>query len=476
MNPNLHLRQDTICALATGMGGGIAVIRISGTRSIDLWQKFVQTSSGENHSSLPTPRKAYFGTFVADRELIDEIVATYYQAPHSYTGEDVVEISCHASIYIVRKILESLTQSGVCRMAQAGEFTQRAFINGKMDLVRAEAVADLIASETQQQHKMAMEQLRGQLSNNLNELRHKLLHLTALLELELDFSQEDVEFVDRSELIQLTHEVENKISRLIQSFSSGNSIKKGIPVAIVGATNVGKSTLLNALLQEDRAIVSDIHGTTRDTVEDTLSINGILFRMVDTAGFRDTIDPIENLGIQRSLQKIEQAQIVLRVWDAIELNAQQEAGKSFLPETVAVPSSSNDVIDLVNKIDLIDEDAVLRLTSWLKQSGAREVISISGKERKGIEGLELSLLNKANRLTQNNTSELLLSNTRHLTALLSAQEGLNRVLFGMQQGLSMELLTPDLRLCIDSLGEITGDTITGDNVLHHIFQNFCIGK
>lgn len=476
------ITQDTICALATGLGGGVAIIRISGHNSLALLRNFFvpysesQCSTGCTLSSswTPQPRKTYFGSLLINGKEIDEVVTTFFHSPHSYTGQDVVEISCHASLYIVRTLLNAFINTGLCRMAEPGEYTRRAFLSGKMDLVRAESVADLIAAETRQQHEMAMKQLKGHLSTDLNELRARLLNFTALLELELDFSQEDVEFVDRPELIRLADEVYERLSVLVNSFDSGNSIKNGIPVAIVGETNVGKSTLLNTLLGQERAIVSDVHGTTRDTIEDTLTLSGTLFRIIDTAGIRETSDKIEALGIKRSWEKVNEAQIILHLWDATNISRQKILDNPLIRNA---SSSSVHYYHLLNKIDLLDSERErIELIDLLQSCIGGTTIPISSKHKKGIDKLVDLLVISAQNLI-GNTSGLIVSNVRHLDALRSAQEALMRVLDGLKKtSLPVDLLTPDLRQCIDFIGEITGATITTDSVLHHIFSHFCIGK
>ncbi|MCQ2347961.1 MAG: tRNA uridine-5-carboxymethylaminomethyl(34) synthesis GTPase MnmE [Paludibacteraceae bacterium] len=421
--------NDTIVALSTPFGSGaIAVIRLSGPQAIQM---------AEQLCGKPLKRQVHF---CAVRDL-DDLVVTSFRAPHSFTGEDVVEFSCHGSMYIQQEIQRRLVDLGA-RPARAGEFTQRAFLNGKMDLMQAEAVADLIAAQTQAEANMALHQLRGGISDELGVLRDRLLKLTSLLELELDFADhEDLEFADRNELKALTGEITDKLTRLTDSFRTGNAIKNGIPVAIVGKTNVGKSTLLNALLGEERAIVSNIAGTTRDTVEETLVIHGILFRFIDTAGIRETCDAVENMGIERSRKAMEQAQIILEVIDAT------------CPEETL---QGDKVLHVYNKADL---------------HAVPGQLCVSAKNG-DIAALKQYLVSKADRLQ---TGGNIISSLRHYQALCRALEAIRRVGDGLQMGLSGELLSEDLQDCLNGLGEITGQ-ITSQEVLNNIFSKFCIGK
>ena len=400
---------------------------------------------------------------------IDEVLVSVFRAPHSYTGEDSVEISCHGSRYILNKVLELLIANG-CRMANPGEYTMRAYLNGKMDLSQAEAVADLIASSNKATHQMAMSQLRGQFSSKLSQLREQLLKLTSLMELELDFSDhEDLEFADRSELLELTKTIDSHITRLAHSFETGQALKHGIPVAIVGKTNVGKSTLLNTLLKDDRAIVSDIHGTTRDTIEDTIDIQGATFRFIDTAGIRQTTDAVEQIGIERTYAAIDKARIVL--WlidaqpDAEEIKEMQERCKD------------KSLIIIQNKID--KDDANLNYSLFTNHyslfTNHYSLIKISAKKSIGLDTLEAAIYQAANIPTISNT-DIIVSNARHYDALVRAHECLTRVLEGMDQQLSGDLLSEDLRLTLDTLSEITGGQITPNEVLGNIFKNFCVGK
>lgn len=438
--------MDTIAAISTPYGvGGIAVVRVSGEEAIEA----VERLTGSLGSAKPySVRHAYLRR---GDEVLDEVLVTVFRAPHSYTGEDVVEIACHGSLYIQQEVLRWLTDAG-CRTARAGEFTERAFMNGKMDLTQAEAVADLIAAETRAEKDLAMSQLRGKVSTELNELRERLLHFTSLIELELDFADhEELEFADRSELRALSHEIETRLSALIASFRTGNAIRNGIPVAIIGAPNVGKSTLLNALLGEQRAIVSDIQGTTRDTVEDTLILDGILFRLIDTAGLRETHDTLENLGIERSLAAADKAQIILSV---------TEVGK----ETVNYqPKEGQQLIKIYNKVDLLMPDERMNLIDGLCISAKHGVIE--QVKNKLVQIVRASL----------NTGGVVLSNQRHYEAICRAHEAIRRVEQGLEDGLSGELLSMDLQDCLTALGEVTGQ-ISSQEVLNNIFSKFCIGK
>ena len=390
-----------------------------------------------------------------------------FRTPHSFTGEDTVEITCHGSIYIQQRILQLLIATG-CRLARAGEFTQRAFMNGKMDLSQAEAVADLIASTSAGQHRLALSQMRGGFSQELKDLRAKLLHITSLMELELDFADhEELEFADRSELKELAEQIEKVISRLVRSFKVGNAIKNGIPVAIIGETNAGKSTLLNALLNEEKAIVSDIHGTTRDVIEDTMYINGQQFRFIDTAGIRETHDTIESLGIERTFQKLEQADIVLWVIDQSEANQQiaQLSGK-ILPLC-----QDKQLILVFNKSDLAEENPTPSLAGFPQQT---RVISISAKQKKGINKLQ-DLLVESAQIPSLSQNDVIVSNVRHYEALSHALEAIHRVQEGLNNDLSGDFISQDLRECIFHLSDIVGE-VTTDEVLGNIFKHFCIGK
>jgi tRNA modification GTPase len=450
------MSEDTICALATASGGAIGVIRVSGPQTLTLADKVFRSRSGKTIATSPTHRVLYGEVVDDEGHIIDDVLASVFRGPHSYTGEDSVEFSCHGSRFVLRRILETLISNG-CRQAEPGEYTQRAFLNGKMDLSQAEAVADLIASTNRATHRMAMSQLRGRFSSALGELRDQLLHLTSLLELELDFSDhEDLEFADRSELRHLSTEVSEHIGRLIGSFRAGKAMKEGVPVAIIGKTNVGKSTLLNRLLHDDKAIVSDIHGTTRDVIEDTTVIRGVCFRFIDTAGLRDTTDTIERMGIDRSYEKLSEATIVLWLFDTPPTLSEREememrcAGKALLP--------------VFNKVDRGENVAL-----W------DGVLSISAKYGQGMDLLEERIYTLAD-LPEVSENDVIVTNARHYSALKAAQDDMRRVCEGMDMGLSGDLLSEDLRSCIHHLSEIVGGEITPDETLSTIFKEFCVGK
>ena len=445
---------DTICALATAPGGAIGIVRISGNETLEILSS-VFTKDLTNAQ----PNTIHYGHIKNGEETIDEVLVSVFRAPHSYTGEESAEISCHGSRYILNKVLALLIANG-CRQAGPGEFTQRAYLNGKMDLSQAEAVADLIASTNQATHQIAMSQLRGHFSSKLAQLREQLLKLTSLLELELDFSDhEDLEFADRSELMDLTKTIDNHITRLAKSFETGQALKQGIPVAIVGKTNVGKSTLLNRLLKDDRAIVSDVHGTTRDTIEDTIDINGITFRFIDTAGIRQTQDEVEQIGITRTYAAIDKARIVLWLIDA---KPSTEEINDIIQRT-----ENKKLIVIKNKADEADNNSYNLLN--------RPFITISAKFGTGIEELEQAIYEAANipALTE---SDIIVTNARHYDALVRAHDSIQRVIDGLQMQLSGDLLSEDLRQALDTLAEITGGQITPNEVLGNIFKNFCVGK
>lgn len=460
--------NDTICAISTAPGaGGIAVIRVSGPEAIAICNKIFQPHiTGKNLLS----QKAYtlrYGSIRRENKLVDDVLVALFRAPHSFTGEDTVEITCHGSIYIQQQIMQLLIGAG-CRTALPGEYTQRAFLNGKMDLSQAEAVADLIASTSAGQHRLAFNQMRGGFSNELKELREQLLHITSLMELELDFSDhEELEFADRSELKTLASHIETVISRLANSFSVGNVIKNGIPVAIIGETNAGKSTLLNILLNEEKAIVSDIHGTTRDVIEDTVNLQGILFRFIDTAGIRETHDTIESIGIERTFQKLEQANIVLWMIDTREASSQiAQLSSQILPRC-----KDKQLIIVFNKADLIEETSHIIPANLPNDIRS---IFISAKQKNGIEKLEQLLIEAANipSLSQN---DIIVTNVRHYEALTRALESIRRVQEGLDVDLSGDFISQDLRECIYHLSDIVGE-VTTDQVLGNIFERFCIGK
>jgi tRNA modification GTPase len=462
--------MSTITAISTAPGtGGIAVIRVSGT---DALQHCNAIFTGKKKSFLLLQQEANtvsFGSIInSKQEVIDEVLVAVFRSPHSFTGENVVEISCHGSVFIQQQILQSLLEQG-CVLAQPGEFTQRAFLNGKMDLSQAEAVADLIASTSASSHRMALNQMRGGFSNELMKLRAQLLDFVSLVELELDFNEEDVEFADRSKLKSLASAIERLISRLSDSFRLGNAIKNGIPVALVGETNVGKSTLLNVLLNEDKAIVSDIHGTTRDVIEDTININGISFRFIDTAGIRDTKDKIENLGIERTYKKIEQAAIVLWILDCTQLSEHIE----WLTDRISKRAEGKKVILVFNKIDKIAEEEREVLNQLFEQFDG-ERIYISARERINTDGLQKALVAAA-QLPDINPGDVVVSNVRHYEALQNAHTAISRVIEGIDSGISGDFLSQDIRECMHFLGEITGQ-ISNDEILGNIFGKFCIGK
>lgn len=468
------LDKSTICAVSTAPGvGGIAVIRVSGPEALPVALRLFRYGGETPVAESVKPRYAYYGEVIAGDELVDEVVLTYFRAPHSFTGEDTVEISCHGSVYIRRRLLECLVGEG-CQMAQPGEFTRRAYLNGRMDLSRAEAVADIIASESKAQHQMAMKQLRGGYSEELNALREELLRLTGLMELELDFLEEDVEFADRTELLALCDQIELKLKKLIDSYRLGNAVKRGIPVAIVGTTNVGKSTLLNTLLGEERAIVSDIHGTTRDTIEDTMHIGGYLFRFVDTAGLRETEDTIESLGIERSRSKIKEADIILGVLDATRL---EEANQLDHIREIWLKRGERTMLVLLNKSENLTEDERNHLDQVLCDSldCSEKPLFISARSGEGMDQLKEELV-KIMDCAQANEADLIVSNARHHQLLREAYDALQQMRSGFDMGLSTDLLTLDLRHAITSIGEITGREITSDDTLHYIFAHFCIGK
>lgn len=463
----LGMANETICAISTPPGvGGIAVIRISGNEAIPLCDRLFRPRKAGKSLALQTAYSLAYGTIAEGNEAVDDVMVALFRAPHSFTGEDTVEITCHGSVYIQQRILQLLVATG-CRLAEPGEFTRRAFMNGKMDLSQAEAVADLIASASAGQHRLAINQMRGGFSRELKELRDQLVHLTSLIELELDFSDhEELEFADRSELKRLAIQIEQVLSRLVHSFKVGNAIKNGIPVAIIGKTNTGKSTLLNALLNEEKAIVSDIHGTTRDVIEDTMYIHGLQFRFIDTAGIRDAHDTIESLGIERTFQKLEQADIVLWVIDLSEA-AQQIAR---LSGKILPLSKDKQLILVLNKSDLA-ENIPIDLTGFPKQT---KTISISAKLKKGISELQ-SLLVESAQIPTLSQNDVVVSNIRHYEALSHALEAIHRVQDGINNNLSEDFISQDLRECIFHLSDIIGE-VTTDEVLENIFKNFCVGK
>lgn len=461
------MNQDTICAIATAHGGAIGTIRVSGPEAIVITNRIFNPANASKKLEESKPYTLTFGQIQEDSEVIDEVLVSLFRAPHSYTGENSTEITCHGSSYILQKVMQLLIKNG-CRMAQPGEYTQRAFLNGKMDLSQAEAVADLIASSSAATHRLAMSQMRGGFSKELTELRNQLLHFTSLIELELDFSDhEELEFVDRSELCQLAENIEKVISRLVHSFNVGNAIKHGVPVAIIGETNAGKSTLLNVLLNEEKAIVSDIHGTTRDVIEDTVNIGGITFRFIDTAGIRETNDAIESLGIERTFQKLDQADIVLWMIDATDAIAQL----SQLSAQIIPRCKNKQLILVFNKADLLIKKSP---TIPAEMVDKVQSIILSAKKREHIEEL-LHLLIVAANLPVVTQNDVIVTNLRHHEALTRALEAITRVRQGLNTNLSGDFLSQDIRECIFHLSDIAGE-VTTDQVLQNIFEHFCIGK
>ena len=449
-------KMNTICAISTPYGsGGIAVIRVSGASAIQIVDSLFHGRKSLLEAAAYTVHYGEVRREARGEEVLDQVLVSVFRAPHSFTGEDVVEIACHGSLYIQQTLLQWLVDAG-CQLAKAGEFTQRAFLNGKMDLTEAEAVADLIAAQTKAEKDLALSQLRGGISNELAVLRERLLTITSLIELELDFADhEELEFADRSQLNELAQEIDTKIGRLVASFKTGNAIKQGIPVAIIGAPNVGKSTLLNALLGEERAIVSDIQGTTRDTIEDTLVLEGMLFRFIDTAGLRQTEDTIENMGIERSRQAAQKAAVIIHLQDAVN-------PVDTLSEVKDV--SEKKIIHVYNKVDLLGER---------REAKGEERIFLSAKSG-NVEVLKEQLITYATEQCDMRNA-VTISNTRHYEALVRAQDAIKRVQDGLHMQISGEFLSMDLQDCLTALGEITGQ-ISSQEVLNNIFSKFCIGK
>ena len=455
------LRDDTIAAIATAPGAGaIAIIRLSGSNAIKIAEKVIKTKSSKKLSEQK-PNTIHFGEVIDNKRVIDEVLVSVFHNPHSYTGENSVEISCHGSLFIQQKILEIIIKNGA-RLADPGEFTMRAFMNGKLDLSQAEAVADLIASKSEAERRVAMSQLKGGFSEELKLLRTQLLNFVSLIELELDFSEEDVEFADRSELKNLITTIRKKVKSLKDSFSYGNAIKNGVPVAIVGQPNVGKSTLLNTLLKHDKAIVSDIAGTTRDSIEDVISINGILFRFIDTAGLRHTTDTIENLGIERTIEKVKKAEIVLYLIDA------SVERKPKLYDKIKAHIANKKLIIVLNKID----KAVIKLNST--DFNNAQILEISAKHKTNINNLERALIKSSN-FANFDENDIIITNARHHSALQKTYEASEQVISALKRGLTSDFLSVDIRTMLNYLGEITGE-VSNNEILGNIFANFCIGK
>jgi tRNA modification GTPase len=462
-------QNTTICAIATPAGNGaIAVIRLSGEEAIPIGEKIFYPAQKGKSLSAQQGNTIHYGTLKDGDEIVDDVLIGLFRAPHSYTGEDVLEISCHGSVYIQQRIIELLINHGA-RTAKPGEFTQRAFLNGKMDLTQAEAVADIIAATSQAEHKLAFSQLRGGISGEIANLRQELLNFASLIELELDFSEEDVEFADRKELTRLIASIQRLISGLLQSFKTGNAIKKGIPVAIVGKPNAGKSTLLNLLLKEDKAIVSEIEGTTRDVIEDMITIEGVNFRLIDTAGLRKTTDKIETLGIQKTLENVKKATIVVLLVDSretIEDIGDQVASLSL--------DEGRQLMVLLNKTDLSDDNSLRQQNLQALHDKGIKAFPISALSGEGIDQLNHTLIELAH-LDAYNSSDVILTNARHYEALKNSDQALLRVLENLKSELPTDFLAQDIREALHYLGEITGQ-ITTDEILGNIFKNFCIGK
>ena len=474
-------QEECICALATPAGGAIGIIRLSGSNAITLTDKIFQSANGKSLEEAK-PYTLHYGEIKdKDGNTIDDVLVSVFRAPHSYTGENSTEISCHGSRYILQQVLHRFTEVG-CRQAEPGEYIRRAYLNGKMDLSQAEAVADLIASTNKATHKMALSQLKGHFSNELSLLREKLLKMTSLLELELDFSDhEELEFADRSELQALAEEINHKITTLAHSFETGNALKQGVAVAIVGKTNVGKSTLLNRLLHEEKAIVSDIHGTTRDVIEDTTLIDGITFRFIDTAGIRKTDDVVENIGIERTFQKMEEAKIVIWLLDGqpsaseIEEMKLKNQGKKLLVVFNKMDKLENDKLAFDKFTHSCGSDSSESEASEGDSSEPKAPLFISARTGENVSSLEQALVRAADipEITEN---DVIITSARHYEALLRAHDSLSRVLESMEMGMSGDIIAEDLKMVLEELGEITGGQISSQETLNNIFKHFCIGK
>lgn len=461
------IKNDTIIALATPSGiGAIAVIRLSGENAITIVDTFFKSIKKGKTLQNQKSHTIHLGHIINDNDVLDEVLVSVFKNPNSYTGENVVEISCHGSAYIQKEIIQLFLKNG-CRMADNGEFTMRAFLNGKMDLSQAEAVADVIASNSAASHQMAIQQMRGGITNELKELRSKLLDFAALIELELDFSGEDVEFADRTQFKELVAKITYVLKRLIDSFAFGNAMKNGIPVAIIGEPNVGKSTLLNALLNEEKAIVSDIAGTTRDAIEDEISINGVIFRFIDTAGIRETEDVVENIGIKKAYEKAENAQLIIFLIDA---RTEKKAQRKQEIDLIKKRFPNKRLLVIANKIDLISNNDRNALESEIDN-----LILLSAKNKTGIEDLKNELISLVNIGALSN-NETIVTNSRHFEALNNALLAIQSVKEGIDLEISTDLFSIDIRECLRHLGTITGDYDVDKDILGHIFSNFCIGK